>query len=144
MKNILKLVGSTVAICLLSSALATEAVTESNLTGLKLPKGAIEVTDQKAITPLADYIEEVAEGMGGSCEYSEFLVWLDSDPDTIATALGKTITAAKFTVKDIDTGTISKGSTYEEFSMISSKEKYAAVWVDSPDSVVLGWCNVIK
>ncbi|MFC6666096.1 hypothetical protein ACFP9V_12570 [Deinococcus radiopugnans] len=71
-------------------------------------------------------------------------MWLDSDPNVIADALGKTIVAAKFEIKDIDAGEISKDSTYEEFSMISSKEKYAAVWVDSPDSVVLGWCNVVK
>lgn len=140
----MKLVLSLATALLLTSALATEAVSESNLTGLKLPKGAIEVTDQKAIADMADYIEEVAGGMGGSCEYSEFLVWLDSDPNVIADALGKTIVAAKFEIKDIDAGEISKDSTYEEFSMISSKEKYAAVWVDSPDSVVLGWCNVVK
>jgi len=142
MKSILKLVGSTAAICVLSSALATAYVTESNLTGLALPKGAIEVTNQKAITPMAGYLDDIASGMKGECEYSEFLVWLNSDPDTLATALGKKIVAAKFKVTDIDTGNVSKNSTYEEFSMVSSKEKYAAVWVDSPDSVVLGWCNV--
>ncbi|MBB5363202.1 hypothetical protein [Deinococcus humi] len=144
MKKMMKMVLSTAVAGLLTSALATAVVSESNLTGLKLPKGAIEVTDQKAIADMAEYIEEVAGGMGGTCEYSEFLVWLDSDPDAIADALGQTIVAAKFKIEDIDAGEISKGSTYEEFSMVSSKEKYAAVWVDSPDSVVLGWCNVVK
>ena len=96
MKKIFRLAGFTAALYLLSSALATDYVTESNLTGLALPKGAIEVTDQKAITPMAGYLDDIASGMKGECEYSEFLVWLGSDPDTLATALGEKIVAAKF------------------------------------------------
>ncbi len=142
MKNRLSLMLVTATICLTSSALATDYVAESNLTGLKLPTGAIEVTDEKATTPFNQYLEDVANQMGGSCEYSEFLVWLKADPQALADKLAGTIVKAGYKVTDLDTGDIDATSTYEEFSMISKKDNYAAMWVDSPDSVVLGWCNV--
>jgi len=142
MKKKLSLMLATAAICLMSSALATDSVAVSNLTGLKLPAGAIEVTDEKATTPYNQYLEDVADQMGGSCEYSEFLVWLKADPQALADKLADPIVKAGYKVTDLDSGDIDANSTYEEFSMTSKKDNYAAMWVDSSDEVVLGWCNV--
>ncbi|AWN22828.1 hypothetical protein DKM44_05980 [Deinococcus irradiatisoli] len=144
MKNKLSFFLVTAALCLTPFAAATDAVTVSNLTGLKLPAGAIEVTDEKATTPFNQYLVDVAEQMGGDCEYSEFLVWLKGDPKDIANKLAGPIVSAGYQVEDLDAGDIDSSSTYEEFAMTSKKDNYAGVWVDGPDGVVLGWCNVKK
>lgn len=45
MKNKLSFIAAILTVSALSPALASTFVTESNLTGFQLPKGAIELTD---------------------------------------------------------------------------------------------------
>lgn len=142
MKNKFMFLLTALTFSLGSSVLAAGTVTQSNLTGLALPDGAIEVTDTNATTPFNQYLEDVANQLGGSCEYSEFLVWLGGNPKALADALAGPIVDGGYAVKDLDAAAIDDTTNYEQFAMTSSKDNYAAVWVDSPDNVVLGWCNV--
>lgn len=128
---------------LTSSALATDYVKESNLTGFQLPKGAIELTDDDFPEELVSLLEDVAESMNGTCEYHELLGWSSSNPDALAKALVANIPSS-FKFKELESGAIDKASNYEEFSLTSSKVWYAAVWMDSPKDVLLAWCNVVR
>ncbi|WP_146202694.1 hypothetical protein [Deinococcus irradiatisoli] len=127
----------------MSSALATDYVTESNLTGFQLPKGALELTDDDFPDEMVSLLEDVAQGMNGKCQYHELLVWDGGNVDSLAEALVARIPST-FTFKELEAGAIDKNSNYEEFSLTSSKVWYAAVWMDSPENVLLGWCSVVK
>ncbi|TSA80545.1 hypothetical protein FNU79_16520 [Deinococcus detaillensis] len=120
-------------------------MTKSNLTGMVLPKNALQVTDIKATTPFNQYLRDVAIQLGGSCEHSEFLMWKGGDSEALTGALAGSSAAAGYTIKnfeDLDAAVIKGTTGFQEFAMASSKNSYAAVWVTSSDDVMLGWCNV--
>ena len=130
------------AFCWMSPALATDYVTQSNLTGFELPGGALELTNADFPEELVELIENVASGMNGKCEYHEMLFWEAGNIDSLIEALDARIpTNFKFNLID---GTAEKDFNYVEFSLKSTNVWYAAVWMDSADGVVLGWCNVVK
>jgi len=56
---------------------------------------------------------------------------------------GRRFCPAGFKYKSLDVGELDDGS-YEQFSLTSPKVWYAGVWIDGPDSVILGWCSVVK
>ena len=49
------------------SALATDFVTKSNLTGIQLPNGALELTDDDFSDEMVDLLEDVAASLNASC-----------------------------------------------------------------------------
>ncbi len=123
------------------SALATDFVTESNLTGILLPKGALELTDDDFSDEMVDLLEDVATTLNGKCQYHELLYW-EGNPTALAKALGAKI-PAELKYKSLDLGEVDNG-TYERFSLTNAKVWYAGVWIDSPDDVILAWCNVVR
>ncbi|GGL77571.1 hypothetical protein GCM10010840_14410 [Deinococcus aerolatus] len=129
------------ALLLGPSALATDFVTKSNLTGIELPKGALELTDDDFSDEMVDLLEDVAATINGKCQYHELLYW-EGDPVALGKALGANIPST-LKYKSLDMGEID-GGTYEQFSLTSAKVWYAGVWIDSADDVILAWCNVVR
>ena len=127
----------------MSSAVASGAVTESNLTGFKLPAGAVELTDDDFPDDLVGYLEDTASSLNGKCEYHELLSWDTSDEPALADALGAGLPSS-FTMKDLETGHIDKDNDYQTFSLKSDKIWYAAVFMYSSKDAQLAWCNVVK
>ena len=123
------------------SAWVTDYVTKSDLTGITLPKGAIELTDEDFPDDMVDLLEETAKGMGGKCQYHELLFW-EGNPVAITNALNKSIPKT-LTYKNIDANELDDGS-YETFSLKSSKVWYAGVWIQGAKDITLAWCNVVK
>jgi len=134
---------ATLTISLASSAFASGAVTESNLTGFKLPAGAVELTDADFPDDLVGYLEDTAGSLGGKCEYHELLSWDTGDEPALADALSADLPSS-FTIKDLETGHIDKDNDYQTFSLTSSKENYAAVFMYSSKDAQLAWCSVVK
>ena len=129
------------SLLLTPSALATDFVTKSNLTGIALPKGALELTDDDFSDEMVDLLEDVAATLNGKCQYHELLYW-EGNPTALAKSLGANIPSTlKYT--SLDVGDVDNG-TYEQFSLTNTKVWYAGVWIDSPDDVILAWCSVVK
>ncbi len=134
---------TTLTISLASSAFASGAVTESDLTGIKLPAGAYELTDDDFPGDLVEYLEDTASSLGGKCQYHELLGWDTGDEPALAEALSAELPSG-FVMKDLDTGRIDADNDYQTFSLKSPKVWYAAVWMYSSKDAMLAWCNVVK
>jgi len=143
MKKSLGFLLVTGALCWTPSALASDYVTESNLTGFALPKGALELTDDDFSDEMSSLLDDVAQGLNGKCKYYELLTWEGGNVDSLAEALVSRIPSS-FKFNELESGAVDKNTNYEEFSLTSSKVWYGAVWIDSPDGVQLGWCSVVK
>lgn len=129
------------SLLLVPAALATDFVTESNLTGITLPQGALELTDDDFSDEMVELLEDVAATLNGKCQYHELLYW-EGDPVALGKALGAKIpNTLKY--KTLDLGEVD-GGTYEQFSLTSAKVQYAGVWIDSADDVILAWCDVVR
>lgn len=123
------------------SALATDLVTKSNLMGIQLPKGNLELTDDDFSDEMVDLLEEIAATMNGKCQYHELLYW-EGNPVALGKALGAKIPAT-LKYKTLELGDLDS-STYEQFSLTSAKVWYTGLWIDGPNDVSLAWCNVVK
>lgn len=137
-KSSLLLVG---ALCL-SSALASDFVSESNLTGVQLPKGALELTDDDFSEDMVELLEGVAGTVKGKCEYHELLYW-EGDSAAIVKSLNAQISKG-FTFKDLGSTKMDDGSIFQQFVMSTSKVQYAGVWFPGKKDVMLAWCSVKK
>jgi hypothetical protein len=133
-----------VALTLVFSVAAAQAgpTSTSSLTKVPLSGGAIRVTDPEATKEFGAVIRAVAEQAGGTCQQSEYLVW--EDPAT-ADAIGNNLTAgfekAGLEFTEIDSEESDEGNaTY--FKLSSKSATYAAAWVVTADSIVLGWCSL--
>ncbi len=129
------------ALSLTPAALASAFVVESNLTGVQLPKGALELTDDDFSDDMVTLLEDTAAAMKGKCQYHELLYW-EGNPVAIAKALNSKIPAS-FRYKLVDADELDDGS-YETFTLTSSKVSYAGVWIQGAKDVMLAWCNVVK
>ncbi len=129
------------SLLLMPSALATDFVTKSELTGIQLPKGALELTDDDFSGEMVDLLEDIAATMNGKCQYHELLYW-EGNPTALGKALGAKI-PADLKYKTLELGELDNG-TYEQFSLTSAKVWYAGLWIDGPNDVSLAWCNVVK
>lgn len=123
------------------AALATAFVVESNLTGIQLPKGALELTDDDFSDDMVTLLEDTAATVKSKCQYHELLYW-EGNPAAIAKALNTKIPAS-LVYKLIDADELDDGS-YETFTLTSSKVSYAGVWIQGAEDVTLAWCNIVK
>jgi len=129
------------ALAVIPSALATDYVTKSELTGFQLPKGALELTEDDFPEEMVTLLEDTAKGMKGKCQYHELLFW-EGNPVAITNALNAKIPKT-FKYKNIDADELEDGA-YETFSLTSSKVWYAGVWIQGAKDITLAWCNVVK
>lgn len=129
------------SIACIPSALATDYVSESNLTGIKLPQGALELTDDDFSEEMVELLEDTAASMNGKCQYHELLFW-EGNPVAITNALNAKIPAS-LKYKNIDADELDDGA-YETFSLTSTNARYAGVWIQGAKDITLAWCDVVK
>ncbi|UQN05411.1 hypothetical protein [Deinococcus sp. QL22] len=125
-----------------SSALATDFVTESNLTGFQLPKGALELTDDDFAPEMVELLDSTAAELGGVCKFHELLFW-EGKPAAITAALNAKI-PKDFKFKEMELGELEDGSSYQQFVMTTPKVWYAGVWFPGEADAILAWCSVVK
>ena len=130
------------SILLTPSALATDFVTESNLTGFQLPKGALELTDDDFSEEMVEILDTTAAELNGKCKYHELLYW-EGNPEAIAKALNAKI-PKEFKYKNLDVGEMSDGGAYEQFVLTTPKMWVAGTWFQGEADVVLAWCTVVQ
>lgn len=148
-------------------ALAQEAGTTSQLTGITLPKGAATVTDgnDHFAGLLADLSKERCVKMSPASEDAEAYVWKDDNfkenrVPFMRTAVASKLTAAGYTVKEIDPQQLQEVNVFLRFDMSDhslpinpsmfirpvyfqavNEDKGAAllgVWLQSQDTLALG------
>ncbi|WP_407569893.1 hypothetical protein [Deinococcus altitudinis] len=127
------------------ATLASDFVSESNLTGFQLPNGALELTDDDFSSAMVENLDDVATFLGGHCKYHELLYW-EGNPATIAKNLNAKIPNT-FTYKSLGVGDFNDGSdydAYEQFVLKSPKVWYSGVWFQGDDKATLAWCSVYK
>lgn len=139
-KKFIFLVTMSVLACV-PAALATDYVSESNLTGIQLPKGALELTDDDFSDEMVELLETTAASMNGKCQYHELLFW-EGNPVAITNALNAKIPAS-LKYKNIDADELEDGA-YETFSLTSNTARYAGVWIQGAKDITLAWCDVVK
>ncbi|MFB9991570.1 hypothetical protein ACFFLM_06265 [Deinococcus oregonensis] len=140
MRNIGLLIA--LSILLAPSALATDFVTKSDLTGFQLPKGALELTDDDFSSEMVEVLDATAEELNGQCKYHELLYW-EGNPDTIVTALNKAI-PKEFKFKNLEEGELADGSFYQQFLLTTPKLWVAGTWFPGEADAILAWCTVVK
>lgn len=124
------------------SALASDFVTESNLTGFQLPKGALELTDDDFSEEMVDILDTTAAELNGQCKYHELLYW-EGNPETIVAALNKAI-PKEFNFKNLEIEEMADGSIYQQFLLSTPKMWVAGTWFPGEADAVLAWCTVVK
>ncbi|UQN05210.1 hypothetical protein [Deinococcus sp. QL22] len=130
------------SLLLLPSALATDFVTKSNLTGFQLPKGALELTDDDFSEEMVEVLDATAAELNGQCQYHELLFW-EGKPTAIAKDLNAKI-PKDFKYKSLDVGETSDGGAYEQFVLTTPKMWVAGTWFQGEADVILAWCTVVK
>lgn len=131
-----------VAALLVPTALASDFVTKSNMTGFQLPKGALELTDEDFSDEMVGLLDEVADNLNGKCKYHELLYW-EGNPAAIAKDLNAKIPKT-FKFESLDDGETEDGSGYEQFVLKDPKTWYAGLWIQGEKDVILAWCSVVK
>ncbi|WP_407571599.1 hypothetical protein [Deinococcus altitudinis] len=124
------------------TALASDFVAESNLTGFQLPNGALELTDDDFSPEMVEVLDEVAASLNGHCKYHELLYW-EGNPTTIAKNLNAKIPKS-FGYKSLGVGETGDGGAYEQFVLTTPKMWYGGVWFQGDKDAILAWCSVFK
>jgi hypothetical protein len=128
-----------------------EAAASSGLTGVKLPAGAVRITDRNMARTGMGQLKRVAEGGGLSVGKTEHLAWGGGNHDadraeSVKNRLTAALKEAGYQCKSAGQKKVEGGGTMTLFVAVHQQKKQAllGIWMEGDTFLALNWGEVSK